>query len=97
LGKNRQVSSLRGRSKDIRKELGEIPGMRESGVDILPGAENRLIDELKKVNKQLNALGKKTQPISVELDGKKVLKVLTRRGEDEDDAGLGENIDDSPV
>jgi hypothetical protein len=66
------------------------------GAEVIPGAEDRLVAELKAVNKELRALGKKTQPINVELDGKKVMKVLTMRAEDDDESSLGENIEDTP-
>ena len=96
LAGNRKASSLRGRAKNIRNEISEMRDPSDYGAEYAPGAEKELIEELRQVNKQLNALGKKTQPINVELDGKKVMKVLTMRAEDDDESGLGENIDDSP-
>ena len=93
---NRKAAPLIERASDIKKQIKEIRDPSDYGGQVVPGAENRLIAEFEKLRKELEKQGKKIQPINVELDGKKVLQVLTRRGEDDDESNLGyDNIDDT--
>ena len=75
---------------EIRKDWADILLQEETGfgVQASEAYKKDLMAEFQMIRKELESQGRKVQPISVELDGQKVMKVLTRRGEDETEANL---------